>query len=88
MFPRGLICVCVFICCSLTLSERQRVGLGVLAKPETAAYVLENPNDVILPFWQAVTSHMQRETEMLFRAPLTTTSHLSLSLSVSCIEED
>lgn len=72
----------MFACLFSAASDPQRVGLGVLAKPETAAYVLQNPNDVILPFWQAVTSHMQRETEMLFRAPLTTTSHLSLSLSV------
>lgn len=83
MFPWGFICVCVFVFQGLLPSDPQREGFGVLAKPETAAYVLQNPNDVILPFWQAVTSHMHTETEMLFRAPLTTASHLSLSPSIS-----
>ncbi len=81
MFPRGLVCdrVCVLLQ-SDPRRERQRVCLGVLAKPETAAYVLQTPNDVILAFWQAVTSHTQREreTERMFRAHL-----IRLSLSTN-----
>ncbi len=58
--PRPCLCSRV---CSAAVGPSARVCLGVLAKPETAAYVLQTPNDVILPFWQAVTSHTQRERE-------------------------